>query len=175
MTARISETSTELKPYTDAEEEKTMAIMEDALSGNAPKIPDHVLKKLLGRIQGDVRQLKELLAKRAKSEEAVARKALKQRADTEEKVMRDILTQQQARIRAVLDDPDANQLKLHLGPEPTKDDERQFRAERNYMRARLEKLPAELASEPIRIRAYYDVVSVQVQPVGLAYLWPKTN
>ena len=47
VTARISETSTELKPYTDAEEEKTMAIMESALSGTAPKNPDHVLKKLL--------------------------------------------------------------------------------------------------------------------------------
>jgi hypothetical protein len=150
-----------------------MAIMEDALSGSAPKIPDHVLKKLLGRIQGDVKQLKEFLAKRAKSEETAARKALKQRADTEEKVMRDILLQQQARIRAALDDPDAMQ--LNLGDKPTKDDERQFRSERNYMRARLEKLPAELASEPLRVRGYYDVVSVQVQPVGLAYLWPKTN
>ena len=171
MTARISETSAELKPYTDAEEEKTMAIMEDALSGNAPKIPDHVLKKLLGRIQGDVRQLKELLAKRAKSEEAVARKALKLRADTEEKVMRDILTQQKSRITAALKDTDAFQLPLGF----SKDDERQLKSERNYMRARLEKLPDELASEPIRVRAYYDVVSVQVQPVGLAYLWPKTN
>ena len=175
VTARISEGSTELKPYSDAEEDKTMAIMEDALSGTAPKIPDHVLKKLLGRIQGDVKQLKEFLNKRAKSEESAARKALKQRADTEEKVMRDILLQQQARIKAALADPDAMQLHLQLGDKPTKDDERQFRSERNYMRARLQKLPAELESEPLRVRGYYDVVSVQVQPVGLAYLWPKTN
>jgi hypothetical protein len=87
----------------------------------------------------------------------------------------DILLQQQARIKAVLDDPDAMQLNLQLGDKPTKDDERQFRSERNYMRARLQKLPAELESEPLRVRGYYDVVSVQVQPVGLAYLWPKTN
>ena len=85
--------------------------------------------------------------------------------------MRDILLQQQARISATLNDKDAFQLPLGH----TKDDERQFRSERNHMRARLEKLPAEIASEPARVRGYYDIVSVQVQPVGLAYLWPKTN
>lgn len=171
VTARISETSAELKPYTDDEEEKTMAIMEAALSSKSPKIPDHVLKKLLGRIQGDVKQLKEFLQKRAKSEETIARKALKQRADTEEKVMRQILEQQRDRIMATL--KDGNQIQLPLGY--TKDDERQFRSEQNHMRRRLESIPAELASEPARIRQYYDIVSVQVQPVGLAYLWPKTN
>jgi Helicase conserved C-terminal domain/SNF2-related domain len=171
VTARISETSSELKPYTDDEEEKTMAIMETALSSKSPKIPDHVLKKLLGRIQGDVKQLKEFLQKRAKSEETIARKALKLRADTEEKVMRQILEQQRDRITATL--KDGNQMQLPLGH--TKDDERQFRSEQNHMLRRLASIPAELASEPVRIRKYYDVVSVQVQPVGLAYLWPKTN
>jgi hypothetical protein len=171
VTARISETSSELKPYTDDEEEKTMAIMETALSSKSPKIPDHVLKKLLGRIQGDVKQLKEFLQKRAKSEETIARKALKLRADTEEKVMRQILEQQRDRITATL--KDGNQMQLPLGH--TKDDERQFKSEQNHMLRRLSSIPAELASEPARIRQYYDIVSVQVQPVGLAYLWPKTN
>lgn len=171
VTARISETSSELKPYTDDEEEKTMAIMETALSSKSPKIPDHVLKKLLGRIQGDVKQLKEFLQKRAKSEETIARKALKLRADTEEKVMRQILEQQRDRITATL--KDGNQMQLPL--DHTKDDERQFKSEQNHMLRRLSSIPAELASEPARIRQYYDIVSVQVQPVGLAYLWPKTN
>ena len=42
-------------------------------------------------------------------------------------------------------------------------------------RLRLEQFDHDLASEPDRIRDFYQVRARRVEPVGLVYLWPETN
>ena len=52
------------------------------------------------------------------------------------------------------------------------EDRRQREAEHRFQTERLNRLPEELAKEPDRIRAIYQVQATRVEPVGLVYLWP---
>jgi hypothetical protein len=40
---------------------------------------------------------------------------------------------------------------------------------------RLDQFDRDLASEPQRLRDFYEVRAQRVEPVGLVYLWPETN
>ncbi len=44
-----------------------------------------------------------------------------------------------------------------------------------YWRTRLDQFDRDLEREPGRIRAFYEVQTPRVEPVGLVYLWPETN
>ena len=52
---------------------------------------------------------------------------------------------------------------------------RQLAADRRHWLRRLERIDAELDSEPQRVRDGYDVRARRLEPVGIVYLWPKTG
>ena len=55
------------------------------------------------------------------------------------------------------------------------EEKRQRESEVRAWRLRLEQFDHDLASEPERIRDFYQVRARRVEPVGLVYLWPETN
>ena len=44
-----------------------------------------------------------------------------------------------------------------------------------HWRLRQEQFEQDLAREPDRIRDFYVVRAMRIEPVGLVYLWPETN
>ena len=51
----------------------------------------------------------------------------------------------------------------------------QRRRDRRRWKAKLEKLAKDIAEEPERVRAGYDVVADRLETIGLVYLWPEGN
>ena len=51
----------------------------------------------------------------------------------------------------------------------------QRRRDRRRWKAKLEKLTKDIAEEPDRVRAGYDVVADRLETIGLVYLWPEGN
>ena len=51
----------------------------------------------------------------------------------------------------------------------------QLEANKRHWEKRLAAIDRELATEPERIRAVYDVKAQRIEPVGLVYLWPVTG
>ena len=48
--------------------------------------------------------------------------------------------------------------------------------EKLYQQRRLNEIPSEIASEPVRIRGTYAVkAEPRVEPIGIVYLWPRTR
>ena len=52
---------------------------------------------------------------------------------------------------------------------------RQLESNMRAWRTRLEQFERDLAQEPQRIRAFYEVRAKRIEPVGLVYLWPETH
>ena len=55
------------------------------------------------------------------------------------------------------------------------DEAEQLEADKRHWRRRLDSFDRDLAEEPKRIEALYEVRPSGVEPVGLMYLWPETN
>ena len=50
---------------------------------------------------------------------------------------------------------------------------RQRETDRRYWQRRLQALEKEIAEEPARVAASYEVRAERLEPVGLIYLWPR--
>ena len=55
------------------------------------------------------------------------------------------------------------------------DEQRQLESNKRHWDKRLHAIDRELATEPERIRAIYEVKAQRIEPVGLVYLWPVTG
>jgi hypothetical protein len=55
------------------------------------------------------------------------------------------------------------------------DEQRQLESNRRHWGKRLQAIDRELATEPGRIKAIYEVKARRIEPVGLVYLWPVTG
>lgn len=170
-TARVNESSKDLKIFDGDDEKETARLLESAMSSPGPKIPDRVQAKLLERIEGDVGQLLDVLTKRADSSTVVAKKELQKRAKEESAAMKVILQRLLDSIKKGLASKDINQLELVFNEAEMK----QLRSNQNYWKTRISDIEADLEDEPKRVASFYNVTSVQLQPVGLAYLWPKSS
>ena len=51
----------------------------------------------------------------------------------------------------------------------------EHREQEKALRQRLEQFERDLQLEPQRLREFYDVRAVRIEPVGLVYLWPESN
>ena len=67
-------------------------------------------------------------------------------------------------------EPDDAQLSLFVDAEAE-----QRRRDRRHWKAKLEKLTADIAEEPDRVRRSYSVVADRLETIGLVYLWPEGN
>jgi hypothetical protein len=79
-----------------------------------------------------------------------------------------IEAQQQKAIKAIKAIKNSKQTTMDFSGQEL----RQFNAEQKHWQARLNALPGEFISEPLRIQTNYEVQASRVEPVGLIDLWP---
>jgi hypothetical protein len=85
--------------------------------------------------------------------------------------MKTILEEQKKRVTETAGKFKDPQLMLDFND----DEQRQLESNKRHWEKRLRAIGQELASEPERIRALYEVKAQRIEPVGLVYLWPLTG
>jgi hypothetical protein len=175
VTARWVEASLRkegLSPYGREAELKTLDLLETALLPSSGPGPDRVIiDKLREAAALDIQELLPHLERRGRELAEGARIALAKRAEQEATAMKTILEEQQARLAET-----AAKYRDRQGWLGFNDDEqRQLESNRRHWDKRLHAIDQELATEPARIRAIYEVKAQRVEPVGLVYLWPVTG
>jgi hypothetical protein len=163
-----------LKPYAREAETRTMGLLDQALlCGTGRALTDQVLKQLQAAAPRDVEELLPHLQARGEDSARDARNLLTERGAAEAKAMREILETQRKHITDVVAQHSKTDPQLRLG---FADDElRQLESNRRYWDKRLQRLEAELKTEPDRIRDLYQVKATRIEPVGIVYLWPETG
>jgi hypothetical protein len=160
-----------LKPYADATLDKTLQLLEQALSADdTVSLPTAVRQRLGSGAPRDLDELRPHL--KALADELIARAtgALLARGDKEAAEMRAILEAQRLRIQKTAVEKDLAQPGLF-----DQDERKQIESDKRHWQKRLDELARELDSEPARIRRSYDVKTARFEPVGLIYLWPITG
>lgn len=163
-----------LAPYAKEAESKTLDLLERSLAAPTDQaVPEPVRRQLLACAPRDVHELSPSLKARAEDLARTARERLTQRGRKEADDLTATLTEQRERVRARLAEFErgkVRQLSL-FGDEEL----RQLEDDARAWRERLAKFDEDLREEPARIRAFYEVTAVRVEPVGLVYLWPESN
>jgi hypothetical protein len=162
-----------LKPYGDDTLDKTIGLLEKALSADRTReLPEQVRQRLasgssrdLGELQPHLKAQAELLTRQASA-------TIASRGDKEAAEMRAILDAQRERIRRTQARKEKEFGQLPLFAETER---KQIEADAKYWDKRYAELGAELETEPARIRRSYDVKASRFEPVGLVYLWPITG
>ena len=158
--------------YAEEAETRTLERLETALA-DARAPGETVHRRLLDTATRDVEDLLPQLEERA---ELVARRAaerLRERGEQEERRLREALEAQRERVETELRKQEGAGVQLEL--ELNEDEKRQRQADVISWRRRLVQFDRDLASEPARVRAFYEVRSKRVEPIGLVYLWPDTG
>lgn len=177
MTARWIEPSQRkgpLKAFAREGEAKTLELLDQALRDRERRLPNETIRRrLLAHADQDIEELLPQLEPRAEELKAVAQKKLDERGKKEEAALRETLEKQKKRVEEELAKYKKNfrQLTLDFGQEEI----RQVESDINSWERRLVQFDRDLAEEPQRIREFYQVRAVRIEPVGLAYLWPETN
>jgi superfamily II DNA or RNA helicase len=155
-------------------EAKTLDLLEQSLSGRHVREPGEAIRwKLLDSSARDIQELLPQLEPRTDELAAIAIEKLAQRGVREEKDLRETLERQRERVREELAKTEEQFEQLILGF--AEEDKRQLESNMRSWRTRLEQFERDLAHEPQRIRAFYEVRLKRVEPIGLVYLWPETN
>ncbi len=176
VTARWVEPSRRREPlrtYARDVETRTLALLDEAL-GSSGAMPNEVIQqRLLDAAPADIDALRPQLEHRAEDLAATAAAQLAERGEREARELTETLTTQRQRVVEELARHDAEfrQRTLDFKQEET----RQLEADVRHWQRRLEQFDRDLAGEPQRIRAFYEVRAQRVEPVGLVYLWPETN
>jgi hypothetical protein len=161
-----------LEPFKREAEAKTMQLIEDSLAEQAGRpLEDVVQKRLLAAAQRDVEELLTHLEARGRECSSAAAALLVKRGEAESRSMREILESQKRRIL------EAQTKSVDPTPSmfPDEHERRQVDADHKSWVRRLAALERELATEPERIRAQYEVVAERLEPIGLLYLWPVSG
>ncbi len=162
-----------LTAYAAEAESKTLDLLDRSLAARNGRPSGVIERKLLGTAGRDVEELLPQLAPRAEELAARAAEKLRQRGEREARNLVETLEQQRKRVLDELSKHDRHARQLTLGF--TIEEKRQRESEVRAWRLRLEQFDHDLASEPDRIRDFYEVRARRVEPVGLVYLWPETN
>ena len=164
-----------LQPYGREAEAKTLDLLERSLAENGGRLPgDAIQQKLLASSARDVAELLPQLEPRAGEWAAAAIEKLRARGEREAADLRETLERQRQRVRdelARVEDQSWEQLTLGFD----EDAKRQLEADVRAWKLRLQQFDRDLAEEPDRIRAFYEVKATRIEPVGLVYLWPETG
>jgi hypothetical protein len=157
-----------LKPYERDTEATTINLLYKSLiDAQIREVPEVVTSQLREAAAEDVSQLWPHLQERSRKIEEKARVALQNRGNEEAEAMLRILETQRKQIETK-QRADAQLVFESM----TEENRRQREAEHRFQTDRLNRLPEELAKEPDRIKAIYQVQATRVEPVGLVYLWP---
>ncbi|MCX7792219.1 MAG: DISARM system SNF2-like helicase DrmD [Chloroflexaceae bacterium] len=169
-----SQRSGPLTPYGRDGEARAMAVLDEALARSAQPAPDSVVQqRLLQTAAADIADLLPHLDRRAAEAAAEAVERLRQRGEQEAADLRATIEQQQRRVREHLERSRSEYVQLTFDYSP--EEKRQFELDRRAWEQRLETFEHDLAVEPQRVRAFYEVRASRFEPVGLVYLWPETN
>jgi superfamily II DNA or RNA helicase len=175
VTARwteLSQRKSPLNPYGREAEMKTLDLLETALlPTNAPEVDPVIQAKLREAAARDIEQLLPHLNQRGREIAEGARIALSRRAEQEANAMAAILEEQKKRVGETAGKYQDKQLVLGFND----DEQRQLESNKRHWDKRLHAIDKELATEPQRIRALYEVKAERIEPVGLIYLWPVTG
>jgi len=112
------------------------------------------------------------LRRRAEERRAEVARDLIRRGDGEARDLARLLEAQRDRIARAEKDFDPKQLTL-----PGIDDaeRRQRERDHSHWRTRLVEIEREIEEEPARVRASCEIRASRLEPIGLVYLWPRTN
>lgn len=160
-----------LSPYGHAAEERTMAILERALSEPPSELSPQIKAQLEPAMHLDVEQLLPHLKERGEAIQEKAAEALTKRGRVESEEMIRILRDQRARVLQRLEETQSSQIEFEFDELERK----QLVADRKYWESWLAKVDGELTAEPQKIREFYEVRSSRIEPVGLVYLWPVSG
>ena len=160
-----------LAPFGTAGERTTLTSLQAALDeAGRSTVPETVRKRLAEAAPGDIAELLPHLERRAAEAAGRARGRLAERADSERDSMVELLERQRQRIRKAAGEDDAQMTFDFYDAE-----RRQREADRRAWTRRLSAIESELESEPRRIGEGYRVRAERVDPVGIAYLWPRSG
>lgn len=159
-----------LQPFAQRAEEKSLELLEKAMSGTAT-VPEPVAKKLQASLAVDIAHLLPHLEARGHDARVDAEAKLTERGLVEAESLRKILEDQRKRVQAELGRSAAEQLTFGFNDQ----EQRQYESNRKYWQRWLENVDGDLQRDPPRIRDSYNVSTYRIEPVGLAYLWPVTG
>jgi len=163
-----------LQAYARATEAKTLELLDRSLGNSSRRTLNRTIQQnLLAAAARDIQELLPQLAPRAEELAALAIDQLRKRGEGEEKSLRETLERQRQLVLERLKQNEAEFQQLTL--DFTEDEKRQLESDMRSWRTRLEQFNRDLASEPQRIRSFYEVRAKRVEPVGLVYLWPESN
>jgi superfamily II DNA/RNA helicase len=161
-----------LRPYAREAEQRTLDLLRRTLTQRATQPAAPVLERLHASTERDVLELRPLLEERAAEAAAAAITSLRARGDKEASDLAEQLTDQRQRVATQLADYDRGSEQIALF---TTEERAQLDLHARAWRERLGQFERDLANEPDRIRAFYDVRASRIEPVGLAYLWPASS
>ncbi len=162
-----------LSAYATDAESKTLDLLDRSLATGGGALSQVIERKLLDAAGGDVEELLPQLEPRAEDLAGRAAEKLRQRGEREARGLVETLERQRKRVLDELAKHDKHARQLTLGF--SAEEKRQLESDVRAWRLRLEQFDRDLASEPDRIRDFYEVRARRVEPVGLVYLWPETN
>src|SRR6185436_6850125 len=159
-----------LRPFADQADRRAISTLEDLLAdpGKLEPVPAHIQKRVLASAASDFAALWPAVKAEAEAKAHEAQQKLTQRGEHEARALRQIIEAQRDRIRK------AQQLAFNFD-HPTADETEQLQSERKHMKERLDAIAHELHSEPVELKALYNVALQRLEPVGLVYLWPTTR
>jgi hypothetical protein len=152
-------------------EETTIEQLERALR-DTRQPPATAIARVRLLVKQDAEDLGPELRRRAEQRRAEVARDLTRRGDAEARDLARLLEAQRDRIAQAEKGFDPNQLAL-----PGIDDAegRQRLRDHGHWRARLVEIEREIQDEPARVRASYEIRASRLEPIGLVYLWPRTN
>ena len=163
-----------LRAYAREAEARTLQLLEQSLAGRPDWMPHEVIRiKLLATAPRDVEELLPQLEPRAHEIAELATRRLRERGEREARDLEETLRRQRERIVEELGRHEGQYAQITLDFDD--DERRQLQTNMRYWRTRLDQFDRDLEREPARIRAFYEVHTPRVEPVGLVYLWPETN
>ena len=161
-----------LKPYGDRGEATTLDMLEDALAATPDTVAAETRARLHATMAQDIADLRPHLELAAAAARTAAEAALARRAETEAEGMRRLITDQRARILKLIQKAEPQDQMILMFPD--EQERRQVQDDRRAWDRRLAALVKEEAEQPELVRAGYATVASRIEPVGIAYLWPRT-
>ncbi len=160
---------TQLKPFGAVREAATLEQLDHAFQD--PRSPaQQIIDRIRPGAAQDAADLEPELKRRAEARKGEAIRELAAVGDAEAKAIRRLLEDQRARVAKADAEPEHPQLTLFDDAEAE-----QRRRDRRRWKVKLEKLAKDIAEEPQRVRAGYDVVADRLETIGLVDLWPEGN
>jgi superfamily II DNA or RNA helicase len=158
-----------LRPFGATREEATLVQLDQAFEN--PKSPaPQIVDRIRQWAEQDAADLETELKARAEAAKAKAIKDLAALGDAEAKSLQRLLEDQRSRVAKADAEPEDMQLALFADAEAE-----QRRRDRRRWKTKLDKLAADIAQEPERVRQGYSVVADRLETIGLVYLWPEGN